>query len=270
MISASRSPLAVVFRRGPSQQVASVLWDRSTDQFKMGQWLKGRIYERRCDLSPSGKYMIYFAMNGKWRTKVTGAWTAISRPPYLKALDLFAKGDCWHGGGLFLSDRSYWLNDGIGHDELKRTTRLRQKLDPEWVQGLGEEFGECRGVYFRRLVRDGWAMEEHRDLNQLHGIVQFEKPLPGGWTLVKLAHSQVRPSEGKGVDWDEHQLWHRALQIQVKKPEWEWADLYQMSLVWAEGGCLFKANIRGNEGVGSPRLLQDFCGMKFEELEAPY
>jgi cytochrome bd-type quinol oxidase subunit 2 len=30
----------------------------------VGQWLKGRIYERRSDLSPDGKHLIYFAMNG--------------------------------------------------------------------------------------------------------------------------------------------------------------------------------------------------------------
>lgn len=48
----------MVIRRGPSKSVATLLWDRKRNTFHMGQWLKGRIYERRCDLSPDGKYLI--------------------------------------------------------------------------------------------------------------------------------------------------------------------------------------------------------------------
>jgi hypothetical protein len=81
--------------------------------------MRGRIYERRCDLSPDGRHFIYFAMNERWQSETRGSWTAISRVPYLKAVSLFAKGDCWHGGGLFLSNRAFWLNAGYGHRELK-------------------------------------------------------------------------------------------------------------------------------------------------------
>lgn len=88
---------AVVIRRGPSQHVCVLGWDRRNDTFQIGQWLKGRIYERRCDLSPDGEYLIYFAMNGRWQSETKGSWTAISRAPYLKALALFSKGDCWQG-----------------------------------------------------------------------------------------------------------------------------------------------------------------------------
>ena len=60
-ILARRGANAVVFRRGPSDKVAVVGWDRSNDTFTLGQWLRGRIYPLRCDLSPSGKHLIYFA-----------------------------------------------------------------------------------------------------------------------------------------------------------------------------------------------------------------
>src|SRR5262245_14610045 len=98
---ASRKPIGLVIRRGPSKEVATLLWDRRSDKFRLGQWLKGRIYERRSDLSPDGTYFIYFAMNGKWRSEARGSWTAIARAPYLKALAIFPKGDSWHGGGLW-------------------------------------------------------------------------------------------------------------------------------------------------------------------------
>jgi hypothetical protein len=48
--------------------------------------------------------------------------TLISKAPYLKAQTLLAKGDCWHGGGLFSSNKELWLNDGYGPWCL-RTTR---------------------------------------------------------------------------------------------------------------------------------------------------
>jgi len=53
--------VGVVFRRGPSKQVLLLLWRIDTDQFYEWQWFKGCNYERRCDLSPSGDRLIYFA-----------------------------------------------------------------------------------------------------------------------------------------------------------------------------------------------------------------
>ncbi len=72
---------------------------------------------------------------------------------------LFAKGDCWHGGGLFLSDREFWLNDGHGHIELKKTNQLRRNLNGHPKDYFG---GECLTVYYNRLKRDGWVMADKR------------------------------------------------------------------------------------------------------------
>jgi hypothetical protein len=65
------------------------LWHTDTDQFDEGQWLKARIYERRCDLSPDGKLLTYFAANHK---QPYYSWTAISKPPFLTALALWSRG----------------------------------------------------------------------------------------------------------------------------------------------------------------------------------
>src|SRR5262249_39683455 len=61
-------------------------------QFYEGQWFNGRIYERRCDLSPSGKRLIYFAASYKAPYAI---WTAVSRLPFLTAVTLWPKGDGW-------------------------------------------------------------------------------------------------------------------------------------------------------------------------------
>jgi len=51
-----KAPFGAVFRRGPSKSVLLIGWNTSNDTFQQGQWLRGRIYERRCDLSPDGNY----------------------------------------------------------------------------------------------------------------------------------------------------------------------------------------------------------------------
>src|SRR5260370_36949934 len=94
-----KAPFGVVFRRGPSKSVLLIGWNTSNDTFQQGQWLRGRIYERRCDLSPDGNLLLYFAASYR---KPYYSWPAISRPPYLTALALWPKGDGWRCGGDFL------------------------------------------------------------------------------------------------------------------------------------------------------------------------
>ena len=93
---ASRAPVGLILRRGPSRHFQLIRWDVSCDRFERGQWMKGRVYEDRSHLSPDGRLFVYFAAN--WKTR-HGTWTAISRPPYFTALALWHKGDTWGGGG---------------------------------------------------------------------------------------------------------------------------------------------------------------------------
>jgi hypothetical protein len=68
VILARAAPIAVIFRRGPSRWVQIVKWSTNTDTFEEGQWFHGRIYERRCDLSPDGRLLVYFAQKINKRT----------------------------------------------------------------------------------------------------------------------------------------------------------------------------------------------------------
>jgi len=54
VVLARNGDTAVVFRLGPSKQVLLIRWQRGDDSLFPGQWFKGRIYERRYDLSWSG------------------------------------------------------------------------------------------------------------------------------------------------------------------------------------------------------------------------
>ena len=257
----------IVIRRGPSKRVCILNWDRSRNQFTVSQWLKGRIYERRSDISPSGKYWIYFAMNGKWQSEVKGSWTAIAKVPWLKAIELLSKGDCWHGGGLFLDDKNYWLNDGCGHELLFNSNEVnRNKLyQPQNYYG-----GECLNIYYNRLQREGWNLNSRtkKDLNW-DSITIFEKKLTHGWTIKKICHEQVNHPPGTGCYWDEHELINEIGNI-LNKPKWGWADWVDNAIVFAEHGCLFKIGIESCKKLSKAHLLHDFNDYKFENRQAPY
>lgn len=266
VLLARDSDRAVVIRRGPSKQVCTILWDRNGDRFETGQWMRGRIYERRCDLSPDGEHMIYFAMNGHWKSATGGSWTGISRAPYLRAVVLLGKGDCWHGGGLFSGRRSYWLNDGYGHKAMREAKELTR--DTDFVPP-GDGFGgECPGVYYPRLLRDGWTLVERVAVRGGNARTIFEKPLAHDWVLRKHAHEQVGAPPGKGCYWDEHELVRDG--VVVPKAGWEWAERDRRWLLWAERGVLYRARLDDERGFAEPAVVRDFNGMRFEALAAPY
>ncbi len=265
VLLAREAPVGLVIRRGPSRQVCTLLWDRRTDQFRLGQWFKGRIYERRCDLSPDGRHFLYFAMDGKWRSPSKGSWSAISCPPSLKALAFFPKGDCWNGGGLFLDHGRYWLNGAGCHHIDRDRTGLRRDDSYRPTGGRG---GECLGVYYPRLLRDGWMRNDHLSAGITDQCDVFEKPLGNGWTLRKYAHAQVGSPPGKGCYWDEHELVHTGTNRCVRQSDWEWADLDGARLVWAQAGCLWAGSLTAT-GLAAPRLLHDFNPMTFECRAAP-
>ncbi|PRQ10215.1 hypothetical protein [Enhygromyxa salina] len=266
VLLARNAEVGVVLRRGPSKSVCALLWNRRKDTFELGQWLRGRIYERRADLSPDGRHLIYFAMNGRWGSDTGGSWTAISRAPYLRALVLLGKGDCWHGGGLFTGKGKYWLNDGYGHKPMRGSSEVTR--DPSFVPSACFG-GECPGVYYVRLLRDGWTLVEETGVKHDRCTV-FEKPLPRGWVLRKRAHEQIGAPVGHGCYWDEHELEHAASGRLLAWPDWEWADRDASSLVFARGGSLYRVRLPDRAGLGEPTLLRDFSAMRFENVQAPY
>ncbi len=260
---------ALVIRRGPARSVATIGWDRKRDTFELGQWLRGRIYEMRCDLSPDGTHFIYFAMNGHWKSRGKGAWTAISRPPYLTAVALHAKGDCWNGGGLFLDNRTYWLNGP--HEMIEDTGEVNAGARSSSFHYGG---GECHGVYFNRLERDGWTIRPELSIHtRLAGTTIWDKPIGHGWTLRRFAHGMVGQPVGKSVYYDEHELVGDGREL--PRHDWEWTDLDGKRLVWATGGALYAGHItaksaKQDDPIERVTQLHDFNAMQFEAIAAPY
>jgi hypothetical protein len=88
---ARRAPLGVVLRRGPAAWARLSLWHTDSDTFEHGQWIRGRVFERRSDLSAAGSLFIAFIRTTAARLRDgqrADTWIAISRPPYFTALAL--------------------------------------------------------------------------------------------------------------------------------------------------------------------------------------
>lgn len=160
-IIAREAPVAVLFRRGPSKFVQMLKWNLDDDTFEHGQWLNGRIYERRADLSPSGKLVIYFA--AKYKGPMT-SWTAVSKPPYLTAIALWEGMGAWGGGGLFDDDTRIQLNHSKSRMKLSDTFTLPTNIT---VVPCGESSGsgEDSPIMDMRMERDGWKVLQSGEEN---------------------------------------------------------------------------------------------------------
>jgi hypothetical protein len=151
-ILARSAPVAVLLRRGPSRQVLLIKWNLGSDTLEYGQWFKGRIYERRCDLSPSGDLLLNFAAKYKEPLR---SWSAISKPPFLTALAMWAKGDGWGGGGLFDTELSIQLNHRPGEEVLAEGFRLKKSMRIA-LYGARPGWGEDFPIYHQpELERNG-------------------------------------------------------------------------------------------------------------------
>jgi hypothetical protein len=201
-------------------------------------------------------------MNGRWQSALKGSWTAVSRVPYLKADILYSKGDCWHGGGLFLSTRRFWLNDGFGHTPVRESSVVAR--DTQWTPP-GYFGGECLTVYYNRLMRDGWTLCEE----DYQGATLFEKTLTRSWVLRKLAFAETGAPPGRGCYWDAHELRHGPTKTVLAFPEWEWADYVDGRLTYASEGRLMAARL-GRGCLTHEKVLMDFNALRFEAVKAPY
>ena len=260
-ILAREAATAVVFRRGPSKRTAVIEWNLKTDTFKVGQWFYGSFYPYRCDLSPDGRHLVYFAAKyGR------NSWTAVSRAPYLKALALWFNGSGWNGGGLFVDNRRLALNHppfSLGSIVRRGGGAFQEVSPPEYCKSWGYA-GECPMVYVPRLMRDGWTMLVEDRKGWL-----FEKPLLRGMKLQKLFLSgQSGPNHG--CYWEQHAVVDADGKTVFDGADWSWAD-YDRSrrrIVLAENGVLYALRITGTDL--RKKRLRDFNDMVPERLTAPY
>jgi hypothetical protein len=124
-------------------------------------------------------------------------------------------------------------------------------------------------VYYNRLKRDGWERTGRSENGRWDAQVTFQKKLPGGWTLEKIAHEQIGLPKGKGCYWDEHVL-VSTNRHRIEKPDWEWAERLGPDIAYCRQGRLYRAAAGNPISVSDVRMVHDFNEYIFEKLTAPY
>jgi len=252
VLLAREAPVGVILRRGPSKQVLMVRWDLERDTFEAGQWLKARVYEDCCDLSPQGDRLLYLA--AKYTGKQHGTWTAISRPPYFTALALWPLNGTWQGGGgVFLSQSEVVLY------------QLESELSPDfslpaWLKASIQIQGS---VFTDRMLHDGWELIQRGTAangGKFDPPEIWSKPSPKR-SLVSLRF-QI---QGYG-DAPNPRVYAVEGESNVDLGAADWADWCPSGdLLFAREGKIYRA-------AGDTLLakeLVDLSALKFEEREAP-
>lgn len=115
-IFAAQAPVGVILRRGPSHWYHVIRWNVDHDTFEHGAWIKGRIYESHCDVSPDGNLLVYAVMRQSFgQPGFPRYYTAVSRLPWLTALAVWPEMTTYEGGGHFTGNRSLTILAGKKH-----------------------------------------------------------------------------------------------------------------------------------------------------------
>jgi hypothetical protein len=265
-VLAREALVGVIFRRGPSKRTRLIRWETANDRFDAGQWFHGRIYEKRSDLSPDGTLLVYFAAKHK---PPIYSWTAISRPPYLTAISLWPKRDCWAGGGLFEDTRTLWLNHkpaDVLHEPVQSA--------PVGIEVIpnAQAYGEDYPIESRRWLRDGWVhvQEMQARCNDLDkGYVTEREDV---WQRKKADVSTVlerRVSITGYIEKRRYALLDGTDAELYVAGDATWADWdHSGRLVVARDGMLLAVTVETG-GTVRERVIADFTEMVPEPIESP-
>jgi len=100
-IPAVEAPVVAVLARGPSNWSWVGRWDLERRRFDSGGWLRGRVFPRRSDLSPDGRYLCYFAHKPGAGWEHGETYVAVSKLPWLTALHTLGTCGTWTRGYFF-------------------------------------------------------------------------------------------------------------------------------------------------------------------------
>jgi len=245
-------------------------WDTLRHEFRAGQWFKGRVYEERCDLSPSGEKLIYLAASHRLPYR---AWTAVSRPPFFTALALWPNLDTWGGGGLFESENSILLNRRGGPGPMAADFRLPRNIR---VKSIGEWAGrgEDEPIRSTRMERDGWILADAGAVSeyQRKGPVRWEFTRPQRWQKSRegltLERRILGIGERNGPSYvTEHSLLNADKVTLLDFGRSDWADWSTSGeLLLARDGKLCRlARCQGAE-PGNVEELVDLRALRFQPM----
>jgi hypothetical protein len=249
--------------------VRLIKWDMKSNEFKLGQWFKGRVYEDKCDLMPNGKKLVYYAAKHHRRSGLS-SWIAISTPPYFTAHTLWQAMGTWNETSLFEDDE----------------TLLLPIYSPEFDKGPYEGFSIPRqlkvrprywqGFFYRlsdhlRLLRDRWTVVRGDPIYRAKKS-RSQEPLV---YRKSLSVREVSSYLELAIAGHSNVTFSYRICDGASDPitlEADWADVHGESIYLTREGRLLQIDfwMQGNKRVLSvEKQIADFTDMEYEEILAP-
>lgn len=189
-IRATEAAIVAVFRRGPTNWSHIGKWDLARRCYEPGAWFHARIFPRRCDLSPDGRFLSYFAHKPTSTWELGEAYVAISKLPWLTALHAFATCGTW--------TRGYFFTTNTGGD----VHEVRDLPIPYRLQSIPI-------VQFATERRRGWEEapdcppRNPRDMWDTGRNARIQRRQPGGHHLLcveSIGHAGGEFGKGQAID----------------------------------------------------------------------
>jgi len=256
-IVATAADVVAVLRRGPSNWCHVGRWDIAARRYEPGSWLHGTLYPQRCDLSPDGEYLCYFALKGNNTWELDDTYIAISRLPWLTALAVWSIGDTWTRGAHFVADAD---RCDLGPPDAGNTNGLRDRYGLAKTKPAGYPVERRRGWQETpdtpaRAANDVWDQSRRDNVAMARPQPEPARgraPWRGGtrpWLVVRggyAAHRQLPQSYGP----PRYELLDGpAGSVLAHLDEVQWAD-------WAGGGELLTATTDGRLQIRDRATLQ--------------
>ena len=297
LILASKASTAVLIRRGPKKWSCVFGWDRAGDTFQPGQCVKGYLEAMDATLSPCGRYFSYAVAVDRMTENdffETCIYSAVSRPPWLKALAFWNR----RGVGLLRGlpgnllldvvpdEEESILPDEVHEDWALTGIKLNPRTQPWGVLKFGPP-----PIELEKWQLEGWTAmtawercpeEECRgvaswwnahDVHRIH----FEKPIPSTNWKLRLSHwvgnhNDDGPSRASYRGWyfETYALLSSSGEVR-EFPDWISADhdTFRNRIVWTKGQQLWAMEVLG-EDFGEPVMLFDVASEKGWRTPAPY
>ena len=242
---ATRAPVAVVFRRGPTSWWHVGRLDLASGDYAPGAWLRGGLYPRRGDLSPDGELLLSFVMKrtrGEFLGPAPGPGTyfTVSKVPWLTALAAWREGSTWTRGCHFVEGRRARRPFALGDPDAGDAAPLRRRLGVELTPV----------IQYAVERRRGWV--EHPDSPPREAGGPWDegrqailvKPRPAG-TPGRLVLQDRGLVRGAGIEWRAPSFALERRGRRVALADVAWAD-------WAPDGGLVVATISGRIELRDP------------------
>jgi len=274
VIVATKAPVALVFRRGPSDWWHLLKWNLDDGSLGPGVWVKKKLFPRRCDLSPDGALMCFCLAGGfpprasptivdeYYPSGATGAhrvFGGISRVPWLHPLKQWEESGTWGRGWSFADN-----------------PEVESCGSPSWLTINGKEtfIRQNEIISFLNERRRGWIEAEDcptRDADDMWDekrSVVLQKVRPGGTEVLRLNGGLYTTAGGVDGKNPRFEL-QDSTGVTSAIGDATWAD-------WDHTGRLLVATHAGHLRVDSldasgvsPFVNHDLCGLVPDPQPAP-